>query len=303
MVRRFVPGSRVSYPSGAGVKPRVPGKRIAPLDRKTPTFGHLGTLEVRLARTLGEVKRAQQIRYQVFYEEMGAQADPFTMATRRDRDQFDGLCDHLLVFDHNVAARRFRKPRPQIVATYRLLRQEIASQNGGFYSASEFDIDAMIGGHRELNFLELGRSCVLKPYRDKRTVELLWHGAWAYVLRHKIDAMFGCASLIGTDPDELAVALSYLHHHHLAPEPWRVRAVPSRYVDMNRLPAGEIDVKTALRALPPLVKGYLRLGAWIADGAVIDTQFGTTDVMIILPVSGISHRYINYYGANATRHA
>lgn len=303
VVRRFVPQGRVVYPATTGGKPRIPGTRISPLDRKTPTFGQLGTLEVRLARTMSEVRRAQQIRYEVFYEEMAAQADPFTMATRRDRDHFDGLCDHLLVLDHNVATRRFRKAKPRIVGTYRLLRQEIAEQNGGFYSTSEFDIAPVLARHSELNFLELGRSCVLKPYRDKRTVELLWHGAWSYTLRHNIDVLFGCASLTGTNPDELAVALSYLYHNHLAPEEWRARAIDKRHVEMNCLPAEDIDIKTALRALPPLIKGYLRLGAYVADGAVVDHQFGTTDVMIVLPVSGISHRYINYYGANATRHA
>jgi len=141
------------------------------------------------------------------------------------------------------------------------------------------------------------------PYRDKRTVELLWHGAWSYVLRHKIDVLFGCASLAGTDLDSLAPALSYLYHHHLALPEWRVNALPGRHVAMDRMPADEVDARRALRALPPLIKGYLRLGAFVANGAVIDPQFGTTDVMIVLPVAGISHRYINYYGANATRHA
>ncbi|WP_075221173.1 GNAT family N-acetyltransferase [Acuticoccus yangtzensis] len=277
--------------------------RISPLDRVAPTYGQLGTLEVRLARTMGEVRRAQQIRYEVFYEEMAAQADPFTMATRRDRDQFDSLCDHLLVLDHNVTARRFRKTKPRIVGTYRLLRQQIAEHNGGFYSKSEFDIAPMIARHPDLNFLELGRSCVLKPYRDKRTVELLWHGAWSYTLRHNVDVLFGCASLSGTNPDDLKVPLSYLYHHHLAPEEWRSSALTKRKVEMNLMPKDEIDVKTALRALPPLIKGYLRLGAYVADGAVVDHQFGTTDVMIVLPVAGISHRYIKYYGADATRHA
>jgi len=286
-----------------GYSPRFPGRRITPLDRQTPTFGKLGTLEVRLARTAGEVKRAQQVRYQVFYEEMNAQADPYTMATRRDRDRYDALCDHLLVLDHNVAQRRFRKPKPRIVGTYRLLRQEVAERNGGFYSACEFEVGELVKRHPDKTFLELGRSCVLKPYRDKRTVELLWHGNWSYVLRHNIDVMFGCASLGGTDLDELATALSYLHHNHLAPPEWRVRAVPSRYERMDRLPPEAVDPKTALRALPPLIKGYLRLGAFIADGAVVDRQFRTTDVMIVLPVAGISHRYINYYGANASRHA
>lgn len=306
VVRRFVPAGRLNRTQPGpwfGVQPRIPGKRIEPLDRMTPTFGQLGTLEVRLARTAGEVKRAQNIRYQVFYEEMSAKADAFTMATRRDRDHFDDLCDHLLVLDHNVTARPFRKPKPRIVGTYRLLRQEIAANNGGFYSVSEFDIGPMLDRHPDKRFLELGRSCVLKPYRDKRTVELLWHGAWSYVLKHNIEVMFGCASLVGTDPEALATPLSYLHHYHLAPPEWRVQALPERYVSMNLLPKEAVDAKAALRTLPPLIKGYLRLGAFVMDGAVIDRQFGTTDVMIVLPVSGISHRYINYYGANATRHA
>ena len=306
MVRRFVPASRTPGSQAApwiGRKPRLPGRRIAPLDPRTPTFGKLGTLEVRLARTPNEVKRAQQIRYQVFYEEMSAQPDPYTQATRRDRDRYDALADHLLVLDHNVTQRRFRRTRPRIVGTYRLLRQEVADANGGFYSTSEFDVGALVGRHPDKTFLELGRSCVLKPYRDKRTVELLWHGNWSYVLRHGVDVMFGCASLSGTDLDQLATALSYLHHNHLAPPEWRISAVPERYERMDRLPADAVDPRTALRALPPLIKGYLRLGAFVADGAVVDHQFGTTDVMIILPVSGISTRYINYYGANASRHA
>lgn len=307
MVRRFVPRKRGAAVSGInpwlGVHTRLPGRRVNPLDRKTPTFGTLGTLEVRLARTSGEVRRAQQIRYQVFYEEMAAQPDPYAMATRRDRDRFDAVCDHLLVMDHNVTARRFRRHKPQIVGTYRLLRQEIAETSGGFYSVSEFDVDALVSRHQDKRFLELGRSCVLKPYRDKRTVELLWHGAWSYVLRHNVDVMFGCASLSGTDLDALAPALSYLHHNHLAPPQWQVKALDERYVPMNRMDADEVDARKALRALPPLIKGYLRLGAYIADGAVVDNQFGTTDVMIILPVAEISNRYINYYGANASRHA
>jgi len=306
VVRRFVPSGRTPGPTFGpwlGTQPRVPGKRVTPLDRKTPTFGQLGTLEVRLARTADEVRQAQQIRYQVFYEELTAQPDPRTMATRRDRDAYDDLCDHLLVLDHNVAARPFRRHKPRIVGTYRLLRQEIAEAHGGFYSRGEYDIGPLLERHRDKRFLELGRSCVLKPYRDKRTVELLWHGAWSYVLRHRIDVMFGCASLAGTDLEALAPALSYLYHNHLAPPEWRVRALPSRFERMDMLPSDAIDPKQALRALPPLIKGYLRLGAFIADGAVVDHQFDTTDVMIVLPVSGISHRYINYYGANATRHA
>jgi putative hemolysin len=138
---------------------------------------------------------------------------------------------------------------------------------------------------------------VLPPYRNKRTVELLWRGIWTYVRRHRLDVMIGCASLKGTDPDELALPLSFLHHFARATEPWGARALPARHVDMNRMSKDAIDTKEALRALPPLIRGYLRLGAAIGDGAVIDHQFGTTDVLIVLPVSGINTRYFAHFGA------
>jgi putative hemolysin len=134
-------------------------------------------------------------------------------------------------------------------------------------------------------------------------VELLWHGVWTYVRHHRIDAMFGCASLEGTDPARLALPLSFLHHHALAPEEWRAKALPGRRVDMNRMPGHAIDPRLALHALPPLLKGYLRVGATIGDGAVVDRQFGTVDVLVMLPVSAINPRYIGHFGAEATRYA
>lgn len=277
--------------------------RYTPRDRMAPSLGQLGPLEVRLARSAAEVRKAQNIRYRVFYEEMAAIPDINVLATRRDMDSYDPICDHLLVLDHEAPPKAFRRKKPQIVGTYRLLRQEIADMNGGFYTAGEYDIQPMIDRHPNLKFLELGRSCVLKPYRNKRTVELLWHGAWSYVLMHGIDVMIGCASLEGTDPDRLATALSFLHHNCLAPEEWRVKALPERYTSMNRMPKEAVDARAALHELPPLIKGYLRLGAFVGDGAVVDHQFNTTDVIIVLPVSGISSRYINYYGADASRHA
>jgi putative hemolysin len=115
--------------------------------------------------------------------------------------------------------------------------------------------------------------------------------------------MIGCASFDGTDPDRLALPLSFLHHFARAPLDWCASALPHRRVGMNRMAKASIDPKAALRELPPLIKGYLRLGAFIGDGAVIDHQFGTTDVLMILPVSAISARYIEHFGADATRHA
>ncbi|SHF59916.1 ornithine-acyl[acyl carrier protein] N-acyltransferase [Kaistia soli DSM 19436] len=287
--RRMLHGLRKTMP---------PGLLPAPLS--PPPLGRIGALEVRLAVTPREVKKAQKLRYKVFYEEMSAIPDIQTQVSRRDRDAFDAICDHLLVIDHDTIT---KSGEAAIVGTYRLLRQDVAQRFSGFYSANEFDLAPLIERHSGLSFLELGRSCVLRPYRTKRTVELLWHGIWSYVRRHNIDVMIGCASLEGTDPDRLALPLAFLHHHARAPGDWQVGALPGRRVAMDRVPVEAIDAKAALHLLPPLLKGYLRIGAYVGDGAVVDRQFGTTDVLIVLPVSAINERYVNHYGVDATRYA
>jgi L-ornithine Nalpha-acyltransferase len=261
------------------------------------SLGRIGSLEVRLATTRKEIRRAQRLRYRVFYEEMGAVPDALSMLRRRDKDAFDRVCDHLIVVDHGTAQ------KPKIVGTYRLLRQEVADRNFGFYSESEYDIAPTIAAHPHLKFLELGRSCVLAPYRNKRTIELLWHGIWTYVLHHRIDVMLGCASFEGVDPQALAMPLSFLHHHAGAKGCWAIPANPGRFSRMDLLPKESIDAKAALFALPSLIKGYIRLGATFGHGAVIDRQFGTTDVLVILKVAEIDKRYIAHYGEDASRHA
>lgn len=267
------------------------------------TLGRIGSLEVRLARTTKDIRRAQRLRFKVFYDEMGATPNARMMLSRRDIDPFDRICDHLLVIDHEGKTSRFGKKKPKVIGTYRLLRSDIAEAAGtDFYTAGEYDLTNLLANHRGARMLELGRSCVLAPWRTKRTVELLWHGIWRYVLHHKIDLMFGCASLEGTDPEKLALPLAFLHHHARAPEDLCARALPWRYSAMDLLPKEAVDLKTAMKSLPPLVKGYLRLGATFGDGAVIDRQFGTTDVFVVIKVSHIDPRYIAYYGADAGRH-
>jgi putative hemolysin len=260
------------------------------------TLGRIGSLEVRLAATKKDIKRAQRLRYTIFCEEMSAVPDLISRLKRRDIDAFDAICDHLLVVDHAGI-------KPKVVGTYRLLRQDVAERHSGFYTASEFDIAPMLAAHPGARFLELGRSCVARPYRDRRTVELLWHGIWAYVKRHRIDVMFGCASFEGTDPKALALPLSFLHHSARAEGQWTASALPRLHVPMDRIAPEAINAKLAMHSLPPLIKGYLRVGAKIGDGAVIDHQFGTTDVLVILPVSAIHPRYIDHYGEDAQRFA
>lgn len=307
-----VPGDRSDGPGGsapagfpfgpAALRDRVRDSAIRFLPGLGPrielpeTLGRLGSLEVRLAAGAKEIKRAQKLRFKVFYEEMSAVPTALAALKRRDIDAYDAVCDHLLVLDHAVAAKPFRAPKPKVVGTYRLLRQSVADAHDGFYTAGEFDIAPMIAAHPETDFVELGRSCVLKPYRTKKTIELLWAGIWSYVQRHGIGAMIGCASLEGTDPDRLTLPLSFLHHHAPSPGDWRVRARPDRYVAMDRMRPEALDTKAAVRSLPPLVKAYLRVGATVGEGAVVDRQFGTTDVFVVMPVAAISRRYIDYFG-------
>ena len=260
-----------------------------------PVLAAVGPLEVRLAETDAEVEAAQRLRYRVFYEEMSAIPSPAMREQRRDFDKFDEYCDHLLVVDRNV---HDEDGQPTVVGTYRLMRDVDAARAGGFYTAGEYEIGPMLAAIPEgSRVLELGRSCVLKTYRAKPgSMQLLWRGVTAYLSRFSIDLMFGCASLHGTDPDALALPLSYLHHFHAMPEAMRVRARPELYVDMNRIPKEAIDPKEALRALPPMIKGYVRAGCGIGEGAVIDRQFGTTDVFIYFPVSNVDPRYKSRFG-------
>lgn len=263
-----------------------------------PVLATAGAMEVRLAETDAEVEAAQKLRYRVFYEEMSAIPTPQMYADARDFDRFDDFCDHLLVVDREALD---EDGQPAVVGTYRLMLSEAAARAGGFYTAGEYDIASMIARLPEgFRALELGRSCVLKSYRVKpATMQLLWHGVMSYVARFSVDLLFGCASLPGTDPETMAMPLSYLHHFHRMPSDIRVRARPELYVEMNRMPKDAIDLKDALRALPPMIKGYVRAGCMIGDGAVVDRQFGTTDVLIYLPVADIAPRYKSRFGKSA----
>ncbi len=249
-----------------------------------PVLSVAGALEVRLAETDAEVEQAQRLRYHVFYEEMAAVPSPEMREQRRDFDKFDEVCDHLLVVDRSV---HDQDGQPLVVGTYRLMRDVDAARAGGFYTSGEFDMSRMLAGHAGQSLLELGRSCVLKSYRNRTTtLQLLWKGLLTYVARFDIDLMFGCASFPGTDPEALALPLSYLHHFHPIPDGLVVRARPELYVPLNKMPKDAIDPKEGMRALPPLLKGYVRANCRIGDGAVIDRQFGTIDVFLYFPLAG-----------------
>jgi putative hemolysin len=265
-------------------------KTAAPALPRTgkPVDIRAGDLELRLAENEAEIEAAQRLRYRVFYQEMAAKPTPEMASNARDFDSFDPFCDHLLVID-----RRLGEGAAGVVGTYRLLRRSRAVDRGRFYSVDEYEIAPLVAHPGEV--LELGRSCIGPEHRSRAAMQLLWRGIADYVMYHDIALMFGCASLPGIDPAAHALPLSYLYYNHLAPEQLRPHALPSRYVDMRLMPREAIDVKAALLALPPLIKGYLRLGGFVGDGAVVDTQFHTTDVCIIVKTDWVTDKYFKHY--------
>jgi putative hemolysin len=243
-------------------------------------------LELRLVNDGPELLAAQALRYEVFYEEMGAVASPAARATRRDADRYDAFADHLVVVDLEREASG--EDAPAVVGCYRMLRESVAARHGGFYTAAEFDMTGVKAPYGEI--MELGRSCTHADYRNGPVMQLLWRGIADYLDTFGVGLMLGCASLPGTDPDALAPVLSYLHHFHLAPPELRPRALPGRYVRADRLSRDELDDRGVQRGLPPLLKGYLMLGGMIGEGAVIDEQFNTTDVCLVLPTATVKAR-------------
>ena len=251
----------------------------------------VSNLEVRLAEDRDEIEAAMALRYRIFYEEMAARPTPEIAARGLDFDRYDEVCDHLLVVDNDQLGAENR-----VVGTYRLIRRAMAAQVGSFYSESEYDITQLKEYPGEI--LELGRSCVHASYRTRGTMQLLWKGIADYVWKYDVALMFGCASLPSTDPKAHAVALTYLYHYHLAPPRLRARALDHRFVEMRALDPATINPRKALTELPPLIKGYLRLGGFVGDGAVIDHQFNTTDVQILVKTGWVTEKYREHFSAD-----
>jgi putative hemolysin len=243
---------------------------------------------VRLATCPDEIEQAQKLRYIVFYEENGAQPTEEMRALKRDLNPFDEIMDHLVVVATDPITNK-----DKIVGTYRLLRQSVAEKYGQFYSSDEYDLTKLVNSNN--NLLELGRSCVLADYRTKPILNLLWEGIADYIADHNIDILFGCASFHGTSVKSISQQLSYLHHYHSAPEHILPRSLDKHYVDMNGHPKDALNERRLFSTLPPLIKGYLRLGATIGDGAYIDYQFNTIDVCIVLQTEQVAERYRKYY--------
>ncbi|MFV0490352.1 MAG: GNAT family N-acetyltransferase [Pseudorhodobacter sp.] len=248
-----------------------------------------GYYKVQLARDAQDLAAVQRLRYRVFVEELGGDGPLVDHANRLERDDFDDLADHLILIDERAGG----TPEDRIVGVYRLLPGSRLHSGQRFYSESEFDLSPLRATGRPL--LELGRSCVARDHRGGTGMMMLWNGLADYILSRGIEILFGAASFHGTDVAALAQPLSYLHHHHLAPETLRVRAIGTDAAPIALLSRNAVDRKAAMLGTPALIKAYLRLGGYVGEGAFVDHAFNTTDVCLVMDTQRMSTRHRDFY--------
>ena len=246
---------------------------------------------VRLAETDGDHRAIQRLRYAVFIEELGGDGVMVDHENRLERDRFDQHCDHLMIIDAGAGG------AGRVVGAYRLMTSAMAAQAGAFYSAGEYDLTALTASGR--NILELGRSCLDAGYRGGMAMMHLWAGLVDYCSKHRIELLFGVASFHGTNVEKLKQPLANLHHHHLAPEPIRVRAIDTHFQRMDLVTVDQVDRVSAMRATPALIKAYLRMGGTVGEGAFVDHAFNTTDICLIMDTANISQKHLNLYARGA----
>ncbi|WP_192340006.1 GNAT family N-acetyltransferase [Streptomyces sp. VITNK9] len=231
---------------------------------------------VTLARDEEDVRAAQRLRHDVFAREMGALlASP---QPGYDIDPFDAYCDHLLVREETTG---------QVVGTYRLLPPERAEVAGRLYAESEFDLaglDAIRPG-----LVEVGRSCVHPDHRDGAVVGLIWAGIARYMTERGHEWLAGCCSVPLADGGALAAGTwNRVRAKHLAPEEYRVRPLLPWVPRAASVPAGRTE-------LPALLRGYLRLGAWVCGEPAHDVDFGVADLYVLLPMNRVDPRYLRHF--------
>ena len=244
------------------------------LNRQT---GHTARpkLSSSIPRTPAEVAEAQRIRYKVFGEEMGAKLPSADQGL--DIDRFDAYCDHLLVRNNDDN---------KVVGTYRMMPPEQAVKAGGYYSETEFDMTRL--ANLRGSMVEVGRSCVHPDYRDGATITQLWGGLADYITKNGHEYLIGCASISMGDGGHYAASVyDKVHKLHGAPTEYSVFPhCPLPLRALNR----DLDV-----SIPPLIKGYLRLGAYIAGQPAWDPDFNVADLFILLPVSRMNPKYVRHF--------
>ncbi|HEX8949889.1 MAG TPA: GNAT family N-acyltransferase [Dissulfurispiraceae bacterium] len=237
------------------------------------TSGHF---VVKLAEHYSELEDTLKLRFEVFNRELNEGLSE-SYVTGLDRDIYDSYCDHLIVIDTRCN---------RVVGTYRLLLGFVAENNIGYYSENEFDMAAI--RRLEGEKLELGRSCVHKDYRTANVISLLWAGVAKYVDMHNVRHLFGCGSLHTSSPSEVSIIYSYMHLFHKADAKYAVQ--PLKRLEGARLLPVQ-DRKAAFEKLPPLIKGYVRLGAVVCGAPAYDEAFETADLFLLLETESLIARY------------
>ncbi len=237
---------------------------------------HLGRFNLKIINDSHSlINKVKELRQKSFFKN--------SKTKQSDSDEYDKFCDHLVVIDKSVAD-------DFVVGTYRLLLKPKLLDRQRFYSESEFDISNLLASNKN-TLLEAGRSCVHEQYRDGRIIRLLWRGLATYIVNNRVDLIFGCASFPSSNYKLFIKQLSYLYHYHRTPKSLRTRPVRKLKANFNVMHKDTIDVVQEFRNLPPLIKAYIRVGAWIGPGAIVDLKFDTTDVLIVLNSKKILKKY------------
>ncbi len=245
--------------------------------------------EINFTQDQNQVREAQRLRFEVFNLEM-KEGLKSSYDRGLDVDDYDPICDHLIV-------RESKDNR--VVGTYRLLLGSQAGRHFGFYSEREFDLKNVKKLRGEL--LELGRSCAHRDYRDKALIHAMWQAIADYVRRHRVRHIFGCASLHTAEPEKVGEFYSMLKRNYYGPEECRVFPLPEKsFAALNEDRQTEKD-ETLFFQLPSLIKGYLRVGAFLCGPPALDQEFGTADLFLLLDVSKISSDYLRRLGFSQTK--
>jgi len=244
------------------------------------------TFDVKLADSKNEIKSAQKLRYQVFFSERNKKKIFNIDNFRKDSDKYDNYCDHIVVIH-----KKSKFSKNKIVGTYRLLKQSVAENKSGFYSSEEYDLTKLLNSNKYFNMLELSRSCISKDFRNKNVLQLMWKEIYKYIENNKVDAMFGTASFLDTNLYNLSNQLIYLNNSHKMPNEIMVNALDKCRAKIDYSRNIKMNLKL-VKSLPTLIKGYLKLNAYIGDGAVVDHKFKTTDIFVFLPVNDINYQYV-----------
>ena len=255
-------------------------------NKKTFNKIETGNLILKLAETNSEIKSAQSLRYSVFYKEKNAKATLSKKMLRRDFDKVDRFADHLIIIDKKIGI--FEN---KIIGTYRLIRGDLAIQYGGFYTSTEFDLSNILQIYKNNEILELGRSCVHKKYRNGKIMNLLWRGIANYINLYDIKILLGCVSFPGTNVMHFSDELAYLKKNYLLQSELAVESLDNNIYPIHYSKNKNVsDIKLFVK-LPPLIKGYLRVGGRVSKNCFVDHDFNTIDLCIVVQTSNIDKKY------------